>query len=129
MAKKEILFSVTKKDLDIQWFSGHGPGGQNRNKCKNCCRIIHPASGAVATGQEQRDQTQNLKAAFQRLIKHPKFVIWWKRRVWECLEGETLEERVNKEMRPENIRVEVQRDGKWVPWDDIEGIRMELELE
>jgi hypothetical protein len=129
MASKEILFSVTKKDLNISWFSPKGPGGQNKNKTQNACRICHPASGATATGQEQRDRTQNLKAAFQRLTKHPKFIIWWKRKVWECLEGETLEERVDKEMRPENIRVEVQRDGKWVPWDDIAGIRVELEME
>jgi protein subunit release factor B len=120
MSKKELLFSVTKKDLEITWFSGHGPGGQNRNKCQNCCRIHHPASGATTTGQEQRDRSQNQKAAFRRLVDHPKFKIWWQRRVWECLKGETVEQRVEREMRDENIRTEVLKDGKWVVWDGKE---------
>lgn len=115
---KELLFSVTKKDLKIDWFSGHGPGGQNRNKCQNCCRITHPASGAVTTGQEHRDQQANLRSAFRRLTEHPKFKWWWHRRVWECLNHETMEQRVDKMMHPKNIRVEVMQDNQWIPWTE-----------
>jgi hypothetical protein len=118
VSKKEILFTLTRKDFVVEWFSGHGPGGQNRNKCQNCCRIKHPASGAVATGQEQRDRVQNQKAAFRRLAEHPKFKVWWTKKVHEILNGETLEQRVEREMQPENLRVEMLRDDKWVPWED-----------
>ena len=34
--QKELLFSVTKKDFSITWFSGTGAGGQYRNKHQNC---------------------------------------------------------------------------------------------
>jgi len=32
---RELAFSVTKKDLEITYFSGTGKGGQHRNKHKN----------------------------------------------------------------------------------------------
>jgi len=118
MEKKEILFTLTKKDFEVSWFSPKGPGGQNKNKTQNACRIQHPASGAMATGQEQRDRAQNQKAAIHRLVKNPKFMVWWKRRVWEIDNKKTVEQVVNEALSPENIRVEVMKDGKWVPWDE-----------
>jgi len=33
--KKEHLFSVTKKDIEITYYSGRGAGGQHRNRHKN----------------------------------------------------------------------------------------------
>jgi protein subunit release factor A len=68
---KQLLFSVTKKDLEITWFSGSGAGGQHRNKHRNCCRIKHPESNVIVTGQEERSKEQNLRNAFKRLTKHP----------------------------------------------------------
>ena len=35
-------------DLEIQWFSGTGAGGQHRNKTQNSCRLIHKPTGVVA---------------------------------------------------------------------------------
>jgi protein subunit release factor B len=66
---KMLLFSVTKKDLDVQTFRSGGKGGQNQNKVESGVRIIHRASGAVGESREYRDQPQNKKAAFQRMIK------------------------------------------------------------
>lgn len=118
MAKKEVLFSVGKEDLVIEWYSGHGPGGQNRNKCQNCCRIKHPESGAVTTGQEERSREQNLRNAFRRLAKHPKFMLWVQRKVWEIDNKKTFDQYVDEMMDPKNLKVEILKDDKWMPWND-----------
>lgn len=64
---KEKIFSATKKDFRVQWFSGTGAGGQYRNKHQNCCRITHLPSGITTTGQEHRERPANLKAALTRM--------------------------------------------------------------
>jgi len=38
-------------DIRIEWFSGTGPGGQNRNKSQCSCRLIHAPTGITATAQ------------------------------------------------------------------------------
>lgn len=76
MSGKELLFSVTKKDLIIEPYKGSGKGGQHRNKTMSCVRITHPPSGAVAVGTEHREQLRNKKLAFKRLTEHPKFKMW-----------------------------------------------------
>ena len=97
---KELLFSVTKDDLDIDWFSGTGCGGQYRNKHQNCCRIRHKDSGAIATGQSQRDRVSNLKEAMENLTKSPKFKAWVKVRVGEVTgEKADIEAKVDRAMR------------------------------
>ena len=108
---RKLLFSVTKKDLDITWFSGTGGGGQYRNKHQNCCRIKHPESGVTTTGQEERSQKQNLKNAFLRLTKHPDFKKWLKIRAAKLSVDKDKEEKelqrvVNEMMKPENLKIE-----------------------
>ncbi len=36
MKNKQLLFSVTKKDLRIDYYKGTGSGGQKKNKTENC---------------------------------------------------------------------------------------------
>lgn len=110
---KELLFSVTKDDLDIDWFSGTGCGGQYRNKHQNCCRIRHKDSGAIATGQSQRDRVSNLKEAMENLTKSPKFKAWVKVRVGEVTgEKADIEAKVDRAMR--HLKFEVKDDqGNW----------------
>lgn len=60
---------LTKKDFSIEWFSGTGKGGQNRNKRQNCCRIVHLATGLRAVGQNGRDRVDNQREAFKTLAK------------------------------------------------------------
>jgi peptide chain release factor 1 len=116
---RELLFSLTKKDFDVQWYSGTGAGGQHRNKHQNCCRIIHKETGVKSTGQSNRDRIANQKEAFQNLIKHPKFKLWFNLKVMEALSEETVEEKVHKQMEPENLMIEVKDErGRWVS-DDI----------
>lgn len=69
VSKKELIFSATKKDFKIDWFSGTGAGGQHRNKHQNCCRITHIETGLVAVGQTERDRPSNQKIAFRNLVK------------------------------------------------------------
>ena len=110
---KELLFSVTKNDLEVDWFSGTGCGGQYRNKHQNCCRIRHKDSGAIATGQSQRDRVSNLKEAMENLIKSPKFKAWVKVRVGEVTgEKADIEAKVDRAMR--HLKFEVKDDqGNW----------------
>ena len=53
---KTLLFSLTRRDFEIQTFCTGGKGGQHRNAKKNGVRIIHPASGARAEHRDGRDQ-------------------------------------------------------------------------
>jgi protein subunit release factor B len=112
---KQLLFSVTKNDLKIDTFRAGGPGGQNQNKRETGVRITHPASGAVGIARENRTQEANKKAAFHRLVESHKFKAWHKREVasrsWH---RDLIESEVKATMKPENIRVEVREDGKWV---------------
>lgn len=74
--EREPIFSASKKDFRIDWFSGTGGGGQHRNKHQNCCRITHIETGLVAVGQDHRERPANQRDAFQRLarmlVKHLK---------------------------------------------------------
>jgi protein subunit release factor A len=108
---RELLFSVTKDDLKITWFSGTGNGGMNKNAHHKCCRIFHPESGVTATGQDERSREQNLRNAFKRLANHPKFQTWLKIKTAESLEDKReierqIQQRVDQAMREENLKVE-----------------------
>jgi len=114
--KKRLLFTIEKKDFDINYFSGSGPGGQHRNKHKNCVRLKHKDSGAIAIGQSHRSRRQNLKEALHNIIKNGKFKMWHSSKVKEKLDGITIEEKVNEMMKAENLRIEGRnKDGKWGP--------------
>lgn len=116
---KELLFSVTKKDLDITFFSGTGPGGQNRNKVQNCVRMRHPDSGAHSTGQSNRDRQANLKEAFLTLVNSPTFKIWHTKKTHELISGKTVEQRVMESMVESNLKVECRNEeGKWDIYTD-----------
>lgn len=115
---KELLFSVTKKDLRIEWFSGTGAGGQYRNKHQNCVRIHHQESGALVTGQSNRNREVNLKEAFSNLIKDPKFKLWHANKCNEVITGKSIEQKVEEMMAPENILVECHdENNRWVPME------------
>ncbi|HEV2352789.1 MAG TPA: peptide chain release factor-like protein, partial [Puia sp.] len=81
MAKKELLLSVTKKDLDIQTFTAGGPGGQHQNRSNTAVRIKHKKSGATGECREFRSQHQNMQAALRRMAESGKFKAWVNRQV------------------------------------------------
>lgn len=106
---RELAFSVTLKDCEVQFFRAGGPGGQNQNKVSSAARVIHHPSGARGESREHREQLQNKRAAFIKMANHPRFKLW----VHQQLAKETPEEWVEKQMKPENLRVEVRGDGGW----------------
>ena len=112
---KELLFSITKKDFEVQVFRCGGPGGQKMQKTSSGVRIIHKESGAVGESREERSQTLNKRIAFKRLADSAKFKVWHNRKIYEVLSNMTIEQRVNKLMRPENLKMEiVDENGRWI---------------
>jgi protein subunit release factor B len=104
---KHLLFSLTKKDFDIQTFCTGGPGGQHQNSNQNGVRIIHRASGAVGEGREFRSQAQNKKAAFERLAKSETFKKWHRIEVARRLgQLHEVERAVDLSMDEKNLKIE-----------------------
>jgi len=103
---RELMFSVTIKDCRVETCRGGGAGGQNRNKRDTAVRIVHPPSGAVGESREARTQFENKKRAFGRMARSEAF------RKWNRIEaarhaGWDIEAIVDREMRPENLKVEL----------------------
>jgi len=82
-------FSYTKKDFNLDWFSGSGAGGQNRNKTQNCLRLTHIPSGITVTAQNQRERSANLRDAFRRL--KPQLLKWIKSQMHAVAYGRSNE--------------------------------------
>lgn len=113
---KELLFSVTKNDFEITWYSGKGAGGQHRNKHMNCCRIKHKETGIMATGQNQRSREQNRKDAFTRLVNSKKFKDWLRIKTsQEMVNTSDIVEKVDREMDMSQLKFEFMYNGVWVP--------------
>ena len=118
--KNRLLFSLTKKDFEIQTFCTGGPGGQHKNAKQNGVRIIHTASGARAEHRTGRDQAKNKVSAFEKLVETATFKKWHKTEVARRLatveplspfESETqmrerIEKRLDETMQLENLKVE-----------------------
>lgn len=98
MGKKELLFSVTEKDLRIDTFRSGGKGGQHQNTRDTGVRITHLESGAVGESREERSQLQNKKKAFKRLVESEKFKNWLKIRSAELMGKIKSEEEIKKEV-------------------------------
>lgn len=98
MAKKELLFSLTKKDFRIDTFRSGGPGGQYQNTTDSGVRITHVESGAVGESREERSQGQNKKKALERLVKTPTFQVWQKRKAFELMGRVKTKEQIKQEV-------------------------------
>jgi peptide chain release factor 1 len=48
---KEREIVISDSDLKLEWYSGTGCGGQNRNKVQTSCRLTHVPTGIVQTAQ------------------------------------------------------------------------------
>lgn len=107
MENKPILFSLTKKDFEIEFFCAGGHGGQNMQKNATACRITHPPSKAVGISRDERSQLQNKKKAFDRLYKSKEFQKWFK---IKCAEANgviiNIEQKVDNWMKKEDLQIE-----------------------
>ncbi|MFA5458606.1 MAG: peptide chain release factor-like protein [Synergistaceae bacterium] len=104
---RELLFSLTKNDFELQFFRAGGKGGQKQNKTSSGCRIIHKESGAVGESREQRQQIANKKLAFQRLIQSPEFQTWHKIKSAAMLSGMgDIHRKVDEMMDERNLKIE-----------------------
>jgi len=117
--KKELLYSLTKKDFKVQTFKSGGPGGQHQNKTDSGVRITHIESGAVGECRNTKSQHQNKKIAFTRLVESSKFKMWNIKKCKEVIDGKTLDEVVAEMMDPNNLKCEaLNEDGKWEEWKE-----------
>jgi protein subunit release factor A len=111
-----MLFSLSaaNKDFIVEYFSGTGSGGANRNKNMMACRIHHPKSGAIGQCQEERTQKPNRERAFKRLVESDRFQKWLKietsRKTGALME---IEERVEQALK--QVKLEIHDDkGRWI---------------
>lgn len=91
-----------------------GKGGQNVNKVNSKVRCIHRESGAVGVSQDTRDQGKNRVLAFRRMIATKEFETWHKLKVSKLIgEEKQIQEEVDHQMRPKNLKIEGKENGKW----------------
>ena len=122
MAERRLLFSVTRKDFEIQTFRSGGPGGQYQNRRDSGVRVIHKASGARGEARDRRSQLQNRKAAFERLVQSSEFQVWLKVEAGKAIMTETekelllrrIEQAVTRQLRPENLLIEYETADGWI---------------
>lgn len=107
------LFSTTIKDCEIQTFRSGGKGGQNQNKVESGVRIIHHPSAARGESREHRDQLHNKRAAFKRMGETKEFKSWARNVALKMKGQKTLEDRIDEQMTPDKILVEVMVEGQW----------------
>lgn len=115
---KQKLFSVTIKDCRVDTFRSGGKGGQNQNKVESGVRIVHEPSGAVGEARDSRDQLHNKRNAFQRMANTKEFQKWVKIAAAKCMGKETIEDRVERAMAPNNIMTESWNGEQWVNFDE-----------
>lgn len=116
MSDRKPILTLTRDQFRVDTYRGSGAGGQKRNKTNSAVRITHVPSGASASCEEEREQSQNKRRAFERLHRHPRLLAWIKQRVAEIDRG-PIEDFVRKQITDSNLKWEVRdTQGRWIPW-------------
>jgi protein subunit release factor B len=125
--KKQLLFSLTKKDFIVEYYNPGKNGGQNANKIASACRIHHPASGAIGECKEERSQKPNREQAFKRLTKSSKFKKWLRLETAKRMgQLDDIEQKVEKAIA--ESKIEIRENDKWVnaPSGYFEGLNQDI---
>lgn len=112
--ERQRVTVATAKDFDVSYFCGSGAGGQARNKVHSGVQICHRESGAIGRASDSRSQHDNKCSALLRLTKTPQFKFWLSRRIYEIEQGEKLEQTIERETTPDQLRFEIKNAlGNW----------------
>lgn len=104
----KLLFTVPRKDLELEFFRAGGNGGQKQNKTSSACRITHLPSGAVGESRDERQQTQNRKLALERLVASKVFKSWAQLQAAMIAEGyANIERKLDQELTPDKLNIEL----------------------
>lgn len=116
---RDLLFSLTKKDFEIQTFKSGGKGGQHQNTTDSGVRIIHKDSGAVGECRNEKSQHANKKIAFKRLTENIKFKTWLNIKAHEVIKGITIEQNVENMLTRDKLKIEGKDENdNWVELKD-----------
>lgn len=111
---RQRITICTKKDFDVSYYCGSGPGGQARNKSATGVQIIHRESGAIGKASDSRSQSDNRKNAFRRLLETPQMKFWIAKKKFEVDQNMTLEESIEKDCMDKNLKYEIKSPtGQW----------------
>jgi protein subunit release factor B len=111
LMERQLIFSVSIRDCEVQHFRSGGKGGQNQNKRDTGCRVIHHPSGARGESREERSQLQNKKLAFKRMTETGAFRMWLAQQTMAAEEKARLDRKYT--LREENVLVETRETGMW----------------
>jgi protein subunit release factor A len=113
-SRKRITI-VRPSDVTWTYICGSGKGGSAKNKVHSGAMCFHAESGGQGRATDSRSLDENKHAAFKRMTEHPRFKFWIARRLHEIESGESIEQELEREMSPENLKIEVRNSsGQWV---------------
>lgn len=111
---KELILTICASDCEFICTKGSGAGGQKRNKTSSAVYCIHKPSGAKGYSEATRSQHENKRDAFVKMTNTKEFKTWLHiesmRKMGKIAE---IEREVEFSMRPSQLRVEGQIEGKW----------------